>query len=167
MEYHAYTTLNEIRELSPCRKRWEKLLSHLGKTQADDEPLHLVTILESNGISDAVWCLDAKSLERLSRHFKAWCCEQILHNFEAVHPDDFRVRNQISMLRNDDAMPALRTVAQEGARLALRKAKKASAQRAARAAACKDAWLAAWEVAWDYGRDAQEKQLRLMIGEDV
>ena len=33
------TTLNAIRAHSPCRDRWEKLLRHLGKTEADDEPL--------------------------------------------------------------------------------------------------------------------------------
>jgi len=76
MEYQAYTTLNEIRELSPCRKGWEKLLAHLGKAKADDEPLHILTILESNGLDDALWCLRAKSLERLSRHFQAWCAER-------------------------------------------------------------------------------------------
>lgn len=32
------TTLNRIRAHSPCRKGWAKLLRHLGKTEADDEP---------------------------------------------------------------------------------------------------------------------------------
>jgi len=54
-EYHAITTLNEIREHSPCKEGWEKLLAHLGKTKADAEPLHLLTVLESNGLDDALW----------------------------------------------------------------------------------------------------------------
>ena len=33
------TTLNRIREHEPCTDGWEKLLKHLGKTQADDEDL--------------------------------------------------------------------------------------------------------------------------------
>ena len=37
----------------------EKLLSNLGKTAADDEPLSLITILDSNGLDDAPWCLRA------------------------------------------------------------------------------------------------------------
>ncbi len=53
------TTLNKIREHNPCKNGWNKLLLHLGKTQADDEPLPLVTILESNGLDDAIWCLRA------------------------------------------------------------------------------------------------------------
>jgi hypothetical protein len=53
------TTLNLIRSHSPCTSRWEKLLKYLGKTKADDEPLSIATILESNGLDDAVWCLRA------------------------------------------------------------------------------------------------------------
>jgi len=51
------TTLNAIRAASPCRDGWEKLLSHLGKTKADDEALPLLTVLDSNGIEDALWVL--------------------------------------------------------------------------------------------------------------
>jgi hypothetical protein len=32
------TTLNEIRRHGPLQDGWEKLLTHLGKTKADDEP---------------------------------------------------------------------------------------------------------------------------------
>jgi hypothetical protein len=53
------TTLKKIREQSPCKDGWGKLLKHLGKTQADDVELSLLTILESNGIDDALWCLRA------------------------------------------------------------------------------------------------------------
>jgi len=54
------TTLNRIRERNPCGDRWEKLLTHLGKTQPDDEPLTYLTILESNGFDDALWCCRAE-----------------------------------------------------------------------------------------------------------
>ena len=43
-EYHSTTTLNAIRKASPCEKGWLKLLKHLGKTKADDEPLDLLTV---------------------------------------------------------------------------------------------------------------------------
>lgn len=55
----TYTTLNALRAHSPCWSGWTKLLTHLGKTKADDEPLPLLTILESNGLDDALWCLRA------------------------------------------------------------------------------------------------------------
>jgi hypothetical protein len=140
-EYNAITTLNEIRAHSPCQDGWEKLLKHLGKTKADDEPLHLLTILESNGFGDATWCLRAASLDRLYRHFQAWCAEQVLHFFEAQRPNDARVRDQIAMLRNDDASPAERD--------------------AARAATRPAAGYTVWAVAGG----AQEQQLRKMIGQ--
>jgi len=41
------TTLNAIREHSPCAAGWAKLLNTLGKTKADDDPLLLSAILES------------------------------------------------------------------------------------------------------------------------
>jgi hypothetical protein len=154
MEYNSITTLNEIRAHAPCEEGWEKLLSHLGKTKADDEPLALLTIIESNGFDDALWCLRAKSLDRLSRHFQAWCAEQVLHHFEAERPNDMRVLDQIAMLRNDDATESERDAAWDAAR------------DAARAAARDAARDAAWDAAWDAQEkqwDAQEKQLRSMI----
>ena len=67
MTYHTTTTLAEIRAHSPCQNGWAKLLAHLGKSKADDEPLELLAILESNGLDDALWCLRAASLDRLMR----------------------------------------------------------------------------------------------------
>ena len=122
MKYNRITTLNEIRALSPCKEGWKNLLAHLGKTKADDEPLPLLTILESNGLEDALWCLRAASLDRLSRHFQAWCADQVLHLFEAKHPNDKRVRDQIAMLRNDDASPLDRAAARDAAWAAARAA---------------------------------------------
>ena len=53
------TTLNAIREHAPCAEGWKKLLTYLGKTEADDEPLSLLMILDSNGLDDALWALRA------------------------------------------------------------------------------------------------------------
>ena len=54
-----YTTLNKIREHSPCQEGWTKLLRTLNKKKADDEPVSIVKILDSNGLDDALWCLRA------------------------------------------------------------------------------------------------------------
>ena len=51
------TTLNEIRNHRPCQEGWTKLLKALNKTRSDDEPLSLLTVLDSNGLADAIWCL--------------------------------------------------------------------------------------------------------------
>lgn len=61
------TTLNAIRQHGPCREGWEKLLRHLGKTAPDDEPLPLLTVLDSNGLDDTLWCLRA-----LGQEHDAW-----------------------------------------------------------------------------------------------
>ena len=50
------TTLNKLRAHNPCADRRRKLLTYLGKTSPDDEPLSFRVILESNGLDDALWC---------------------------------------------------------------------------------------------------------------
>lgn len=74
----ATTTLNKIRECSPCKNGWETLLKSLNKTKADDEEITLAHILESNGLDDALWCLRASNAsERDMRLFAVWCARQV------------------------------------------------------------------------------------------
>lgn len=56
-------TLNAIRAQRPCEDGWRKLLAHLGKKRADNEPFPLVTVLHSNGLEDALRCLQALPAE--------------------------------------------------------------------------------------------------------
>lgn len=75
-----YTTLNKIRAHAPCSDGWKKLLKHLGKTEADDEPLNIKTILESNGVDDAIWCLRAvEGKDKEIRLYAVWCARQVQH----------------------------------------------------------------------------------------
>ena len=72
------TTLNAIRAQHPCEDGWKRLLTYLGKTKADAEPLPLVTILNSNGIDDALWCLRAVvGYDKEKRVFAVWCVRQV------------------------------------------------------------------------------------------
>jgi len=74
------TTLNDIKQHSPCASGWAKLLQSLGKTKADAEPLLLTHILESNGLRDTIWALRAISgHEREIRLFAVWCARQVQH----------------------------------------------------------------------------------------
>ena len=74
------TTLNNIRACNPCEDGWVKLLKHLGKTQADDEPLPYETILDSNGLDDALWCCRCEpKYDREWRLFAVWCARQVQH----------------------------------------------------------------------------------------
>ena len=94
-------TLNQIREKSPCQDGWEKLLKHLGKTKADDEPISLAIVLESNGIKDAIWCL--RVLPDSDRpkivEFACRCAESMLPHFEKKFPGDDRPRKAIAAAR--------------------------------------------------------------------
>lgn len=172
--YDQTLTLAGIRKHGPCEDGWRKLLAHLGKTRADNEPLTIATVYASNGFDDATWCLRALPDDRLSRHFQAWCVEQVLPLFEAEHPDDTRIREQIAMLVNDAAATEERDAARAAARAAARDAAAAAATvtawaaawAAARAAATVTAWDAARDAAWAAARDAQERQFRRMIGMD-
>ena len=185
------TTLNASRAASPCHDGWTELLKHLGKTSADDEPLSLLTVLDSNGLDDALWVLDnTKCDPRLARHFGAWCAEQVLPIFEAAYPNDMRPRNAIAVARNDDATTdaaryaarAATEAAREADWYAARAAGEAAwyaaraAARAAGDAARAAAWYAAraagdaaraaaWYAARDAARAAQELQLRKMLTE--
>ena len=74
------TTLNKIKEHNPGVDSFEKLLKNLGKTEADDEELEILTILNSNGLEDALWCLRAvEGYDKEMRLFAVWCARQVQH----------------------------------------------------------------------------------------
>jgi hypothetical protein len=95
------TTLNKIKEHNPCKDGWEKLLNHLNKTQSDDEPIELLTILESNGIDDTIWALrGVEGKDKEIRLFAADCAELVLPIYEKHYPSDNRPRLAIKAARD-------------------------------------------------------------------
>ena len=75
-----YTTLKKIKDCDPCGDGWNKLLKSLNKTEADDEPLTFSHILESNGLSDAIWAMrSAPEYDKEWRLFAVFCARQIQH----------------------------------------------------------------------------------------
>jgi hypothetical protein len=74
------TTLARILAKGPCDRGWATLLKHLNKTEPDNEPLSLATILDKNGLSDAIWCLCAvPGSAKDARLFAVWCARQFQH----------------------------------------------------------------------------------------
>lgn len=73
------TTLNRIKSFCPCAEGWKKLLKHLNKTDADDEPLEYKAILESNGLYDAVWALRCNKDCAMSMYAIAKAAHYIAH----------------------------------------------------------------------------------------
>lgn len=97
-------TLNEICAASPYENSWRKLLGHLGKSKADETIVTLETVLDSNGLFDALWVLDnVIKNKRIFLLFAADCAEQVLPIFERERPEDDRPRMAIAVARNPDA----------------------------------------------------------------
>ena len=170
------TTLNQIRDESPCADGWKKLLAHLGKTQADDEALSIITILNSNGLDDALWCLRAvKGHDREIRLYAAWCAKQVQHlmiDQRSIDALDVAER-YANGLATEYELNIARAAAKDAACAVARHAACDAAIDAAQwAAACDAAWAAQWAAAkdaqwdvaidaqWDVARDAQAKRLR-------
>jgi len=169
-----YTTLNRIRQADPCSEGWTKLLAFLNKTQADDEPLDLLTILESNGVDDCLWafqCTDDN--ESIYRHMAADFAESVLHIYESDYPNDNRPRLAIQDARDfadgkidDAACAAARDAASAAASAAAWAAASAAARDAARDA--RDAArAAARDAAWDAARAAAWAAARAAAGDDA
>jgi hypothetical protein len=179
----AYTTLNKIRKHGPCADGWAKLLRHLGKTQADDEPLALATILDSNGLDDTLWCLRAcDGIDQEARLYAVWCARQVQHlmkdprslaaldvaerhaNGEATDKELTAARDAASVAATDAATDAARATAKAAASVAAWDAARGTASVAASVAAWDAASDAAWdpasEEAWDAARDAQTAEFR-------
>ena len=140
------TTLYRIRAHGPCEPGWKKLLSGLGKTQADDEPLPFARIVEINGIDDALWCCRVEpQYAKEWRLFAVWCARQVEH----LNPDP-RVKAAIDTAEryaHGDATDSELSAAQVGAWLAARDVWDARDARDA-------AWFATRGAAQDAARDA-------------
>ena len=81
------TTLKQIRAAGPCglhltedgeRTGYLKLKHYFGKGYGDDTPISIATVIDSNGLDDALWCLRAvKGHQREMRLFAVWCARQV------------------------------------------------------------------------------------------
>ena len=144
------TTLNKIRKYEPCIDGWQKLLAHLGKTKADDEPLSIATIIDSNGIDDAIWCLQAvEGYDKEIRLFAVWCARQVQHLLKDQRSLD--ALDVAERFANGEATDDELTAAASAARAAA--SADGDTAGAARYAAEAAAYAAAWTAAW-YAADA-------------
>ena len=170
------TTLNRIRAHRPCADGWETLLGYLGKTKADDAPLSFETILESNGIDDALWCLRAEPQHAKEyRLFAVWCARQVQHMM--TDPRSLAALDVAERHANGEATHGELSAAWAAAWDAARDAAGAAAGAAARDAAWDAAWDAAgdaagavagavaWFAAWHAARAAQHARFLKMITE--
>lgn len=167
------TTLRKIRAAGPCGMRLDdgkrvgylKLRHYLGKGYGDDTPIDIATILDSNGLDDALWCLRAvDGRAREMRLYAVWCARQVQHlmaDQRSINALDVAVRHA-NGTATDDELAAARDAA-------LAAALAAAASDDARETARAYAWASAWNDAWaaaraaaarDAARDVQAKELR-------
>ena len=142
------TTLNKIRDHHPCADGWSKLLKFLNKTQPDDEPLPLSTILKSNGLADTLWCLCT-----LPEHEREWRLLAVAYAR--------RVEHLMTDERSITAIDVAERYANGDATSEEMDAAWAAAWAAARAAE----WDAALDAEWDVERERQAQKFLEVVGE--
>ena len=160
------TTLNRIREHSPCQKGWAKLLAGLGKTAADDEPLPFATIFEINGLSDALWCCRAEP-----QYDREWRLLAVAYARRVEHLNtDPAVKNANDVAERyangeatDEEMEAAGDAAWDAAWSA--GAAAWAAARAAARGAAGTACAAAGDAAWDAERKWQTEEFLRVVTE--
>ena len=146
-------TLNAIRAHGPCEDGWRKLLAYLGKTGGDDEKLSMLTVLESNGVDDPLWCL--RCIKGRDSAIRLLACDfaQAVAHFNA----DPRVKAAIDAARRYAVGNATVRELRDAwaAAWAAAKAAEDAAWAAAWAAADAAAESAAWAAAWAAARAAR------------
>jgi len=153
------TTLNDIRVHEPCASGWQKLLAHLGKTGPDDEPVTLATILDNNGLDDALWALRCVTgHDRAIRHYAVWCARQVQHLM--TDPRSLAALDVAERYADGLATGQELSMAWAAARDAARDTAMGAAWGAVKYAARDAAWDAAWAAAraavWTAAGDAVE-----------
>ena len=141
------TTLRQIRQHEPCKEGWRTLLTFLGKTEADDEPLPLTTILQSNGLDDALWCLQTVTgHDKEIIRFALACAQEVRHlmtDQRSLNALDAVARHLESPLSKQELD---QVVAEAGA---------------AAGAAAEAAWAAAWATAREARSAARARQFQI------
>ena len=161
------TTLNKIRAHRPCAEGWKTLCTALGSDYDEDAEINLLTILESNGVQDMLWCLRAtvEDSDGAARQLAIAFAEDVLSIFEKAYPGDMRPRKAIQAARDfaegKIGIAELREK-QEAARAAADAAAYAAA-RAAYAAADATADAAAYAAAYAARIIARSRQIEIII----
>lgn len=146
-------TLKKIRAHSPCRDGWHALMHYLGKTKADDEPLSLKTILDANGLDDALWCLSTiKGHDREIRLYAVWCARQM--QYLMIDPRSISALNVAERYARGKASAEELSAASAGAWEAAREAAARVTAREAEAGATARATARAARAAWDADKAA-------------
>ena len=100
-----HTTLRLLKDHNACVDGYKKLRRHLPKKWKLDTHISLTTILESNGVDDALWALRAvlpeeeTDRDRLARLMAADFAEHVLPIWQKHNPGDDRPAYAIATAR--------------------------------------------------------------------
>lgn len=159
-----FTTLNKLKAHNACEERYNHLLQCLGKTQADDELLSIRTILEYNGIEDAIWAIrTVEGYDKEMRLFACDCAESALSRYEAKYPNDDRPRKAIEVARryaNGEATLEELDAARKEAWAKWEATNWESEVAAAWIVLSRVAW---WTASWAPFEEAHEKQKEILL----
>jgi len=178
-------TLKQLRDADACIEGYNKLVCHLSGKEFDaekethirfahNESISILTILESNGIDDALWALRClENHDRDLRLFAVWCARKVEHlsHDERVKNCNDAAEKFANGVATAKELAAARESARESAREAAGEAARAAA-RAAPGAAGAAAWAAraaraAAGAAGAAAREAQSEMLAKMCNGDA
>ena len=166
-----HTTLNKIRAHSPCgmNPREEvltgflKLRASLGPGFDPDAPIKITTILDSNGLDDALWCLCAvDGHQREMRLFAVDCARAVQHLM--ADPRSVAALDVAERHANGEATDGELSAAWSATRSAAWSAAWSAARSAAESAAESAAWSAR-SAAWSAAIEVQSDLLRIICAE--
>jgi hypothetical protein len=186
------TTFTLLRRARACTSRYKFLRESL-KDVKDDEPINLITILETNGLDDALWalCATAENCDKVARLMAADFAEQVIPIWKK-YSQDKRPELAIKAARDfaegritRDELAAAEAAAVAAARAAAEAAAEAATEAAARAAGASasvaatraaveaGAWAATWAAMRAAGASAsvaaaraaaEAAQVKIFIG---
>ena len=135
------TTFKLLRKVGACTERYKFLRSAL-KGVEDEEPINLLSILETNGLDDAFWALNATSenCDKAARLMAADFAQQVIPIWRKYSETDKRPQKAIKAARDFANGKITR--------------EELDAARAAAGDAAGDAARAAWAAAWAPGAAA-------------
>ena len=122
------------------------------KLRADDEPLPLMTILNTNGLDDALSALQHVDDKAQVRRYRVWCARQVQHlmtDTRSLAALDVAERYADGQVTDDDL-----SAAWIASNVVVMPAERAAARAAASAASSNLVTDAAWDAAWAAASDA-------------
>ena len=134
------TTLDLLHKAGACTSGYKTLITALGAEYPHEKPIDLLTILDTNGLDDALWalCATAENCDMVARLMAADFAEQVLPIWQKYSKDE----------RPALAIQATRDFTHGRVSREKRAAAGAAAGYAAGDAAWSAAWAAAWDAAW-------------------